>query len=216
MFILKLEQNLFEECNPDKIAQVEERREGDSIYRSLAVDFFDSVEEMTVEKRKYPYFFKYYLYLGTDFSSPADFKNKETERFLLAFYSKYCPEYVKASVYDAESGRVLEDYFEKEKIPGEAMQHFIPGKGPEDREEKKADGLELGEGQEEKPAISVLEGYHVFSQEEKQDIGSQLDALKNQFADQLKELNALIQPPREKEANIETGDSRNSEDKIIN
>ena len=39
---------------------------------------------------------------------------------------------------------------------------------------------------------TVLEGYHTFTTGEKNDIGGQLDALKSQFADQLKDLEALM------------------------
>ena len=38
----------------------------------------------------------------------------------------------------------------------------------------------------------ALDGYHEFSADEKKDVGGQLDALKSQFADQLKELEALM------------------------
>ena len=85
---------------------------------------------------------------------------------------------MKSAVY--EEGKALADYFYTEKVPGEAMQHFVPGKGAVKEEEPG------------KPAMSHLEGYHEFTEEEKQDIGGQLDALKSQFADQLKELEGLL------------------------
>lgn len=183
MFVLKLEQNLFAELAPDKINSVEEKKEGDSLFRTLAVNFWDGAKKITVEKRKYPYFYKYYLYLdeGTE---PVDLKSEQGIRLLLAFYQTYCPEYVKDSVYDETGEKGLEDYFDREKIPGESMQHYVPGQGAVEEEENQPE--------EDQPAVSTLEGYHAFTEEEKGDIGGQLNALKDQFADQLKELEALM------------------------
>ena len=64
------------------------------------------------------------------------------------------------------------------------MQHFVPGKGLEE------------ELEEEKPEVPVhsgqLEGYHAFSGDVQDDFSNQLDELKSRFADQLKELEALM------------------------
>lgn len=203
MFVLKLEKNVFEELNQDKIPEAVERQEGDSVYRSLSVDFSDLAEIMTVEKRKYPYFYKYYLYLDKELSNPVDFKSEKAVRFLLAFYGKYCPDYVKISVYEPESEKGLEDYFYRERIPGDYMQHFTAAGSEQDgnKQEKQVSDsgdyeesgvLRKKKGESDEPAVSVLEGYHAFTEDEKEDIGSQLDALKNQFADQLKDLEALM------------------------
>lgn len=196
MFVLKLEQNLFDECAPEKRKRVEEQREGDCIFRRLEVDFFEEVEVMTVERRKYPYFYKYYLYWNQNYDSPIDLRTEKGIRFLLAFYGKYCPDYVKDSCYCPQKSTKLEDYFDTEKIPGEAMQHFVPGKGAEN-EEACADS-----SRKDAPAISVLEGYHAFDETEKQNIGNQLDALKDQFADQIKELSKLMEQQK-KEKRVE-------------
>lgn len=189
MLILKLEQNLFQELDPGKmsltgIKKVTTWLEGDSVFRSTPVDFFEGVSSMTMEKRKYPYFYKYYLYFNEEMEQAIELKSEEGARFLLAFYQKYHPEYVKDPVYKEEMGMKPEVYFYMEKIPGASMQRFVPGKGLEE---------EISEEKKNVPAMSGnLEGYHEFSQEEKQDIGGQLDALKDQFADQLKELEALM------------------------
>ena len=187
MFILKLEQNLFHECSPDKIFDVKEEHRGESVFRTLSVDFYPSVDTMTVERRKYPYFFKYYLYWDGDLWNPIDFKTEEAAVFLLAFYKKYCPHYVKNPLYKAEDKKELADYFYTERIPGESMQHYGAGGKTFGETCPKA-----SEKQEEKPAVSTLEGYHEFNEEEKKDIGGQLDALKAQFADQLAELSGLL------------------------
>lgn len=191
MLILKLEQNLFQELDPAKmslagIKKVTTWLEGDSVFRSSPVDFFEGVSSMTMEQRKYPYFYKYYLYFNEEMEEAVSLKSEEGARFLLAFYEKYHPEYVKSPVYKEEIGMKPEEYFYMEKIPGASMQRFIPGKGLEDE-------ICSEQNQEAAPAMSGnLEGYHEFSQEEKQDIGGQLDALKGQFADQLKDLEALM------------------------
>lgn len=191
MFILKLEQNLFAECSTKKIASAKEYEKGDSVYRSLEVDFYENVKTMTVEKRKYPYFFKHYLYFDENLTEAIEFKAEETKKFLLAFYEKYCPEYLKENPVQYEEGKELADYFQTEKVPGESMQHFVVGEGAISEEELEA--------KKEEPAVSVLEGYHKFDEEEKQDISSQLDALKDQFADQLKELENLMNLQKGKE-----------------
>lgn len=209
MFVLKLEKNIFEELSQDRITEAVERREGDSVYRSLSVDFSDLAEVMIVEKRKYPYFYKYYLYLDKELSNPVDFKSEKGVRFLLAFYGKYCPDYVKTSAYEPESGKGLEDYFYRERIPGDYMQHFTAAESETDgiQQEKqesdsgdyeKSAAFEKKKGEADEPAVSVLEGYHAFTEDEKEDIGSQLDALKNQFAEQLKDLEGLLkQSPKD-------------------
>ena len=178
MFALKIAQNLFEECSPDKISDVTETRKEDSVFRTLSIDISGVKKVITVEQRQYPFFYKYELYLDKKWDQPIDFKSKEGILVLLGFYNTYHPEYLKSAVY--EEGKALADYFYTEKVPGEAMQHFVPGKGAVKEEEPG------------KPAMSYLEGYHEFTEEEKQDIGGQLDALKSQFADQLKELEGLL------------------------
>ena len=182
MQVLKLEQNIFEEFG--KLAFVKEEVKADSVFRSIDVDFFDGIEKAVVEKRKYPYFYKYYLYLGDDFTNHITLREEKGARFLLAFYQRFCPDYIKNPEYDEVLGMKPDYYFHMEVIPGESMQHFIPGKGSVDEvippEKKDAQGYR------------VLEGFHEFSEEEKKDVGGQLDALKNQFADQLKELEALM------------------------
>ncbi|MDO4554304.1 MAG: hypothetical protein Q4B70_04060 [Lachnospiraceae bacterium] len=212
MFILKLEQNLFNECSPKKIKEAEEYQEGESIFRTLFVDFYDSVKKMTVEKRKYPYFFKYYLYWDENLSEPVDFKSEEGTDFLLGFYKKYCPSYLKKEVFigkentngnpDASKKKKrLEDYFETNQIPEEAMQRFVAGGALDFEDDKEtSDNQEESAGQkkaEPAPAVSVFSGYHEFNEEEKQDIGSQLASLKAQFADQLLELDQLMKKPIE-------------------
>lgn len=191
MFILKLEQNLFAECNPKKIASAKEDRQGDSIFRSLEVDFCENIKTMIVEKRKYSYFFKHYLYWDENLTEPVDFKEEKAKKFLLAFYKKYCPDYLKDSAVEYEEGKELADYFQTAKIPGDSMQHFVPGEGAVADEE-----LERKKNQ---PAYVALDGYHIFDKEEKQHIDSQLDALKDQFADQLKELEGLMNLQKGKE-----------------
>lgn len=192
MLILKLEQNLFQELDPNQLSlkgikKVTTWLEEDSVFRSTPVDFFDGVREMTVERRKYPFFYKYYLYLGEDLTKNVELRSETGARFLLAFYQKYHPDYVKDPIYKEEIGMDPEVYFYMEKIPGASMQRFIPGKGLEDEVEP------APKKEEEGPVMStVLEGYHEFTKEEKTDIGSQLDALKSQFADQLKDLEALM------------------------
>ena len=57
MQVLKLEQNIFEEIG--KLSFVTEEMKGDSVFRSISVDFYETVKKKTVEKRKYPYFYKY-------------------------------------------------------------------------------------------------------------------------------------------------------------
>lgn len=189
MLILKLEQNLFQELDPAKmcpegIKKVTTWLEEEGLFRSIPVDFFEGVETMTMEKRKYPYFYKYYLYFNGELDTPVALKSELGAKFILAFYQKYHPDYVKDPVYKKELGMKPEEYFYMEKIPGASMQHFVPGKGLEE---------EVLKEKETTPAMSGnLEGYHEFSQEEKQDIGGALDALKGQFADQLKELEALM------------------------
>jgi len=182
MQVLKLEQNIFEEFG--KVAFVGEWTKGDSVFRSLDVDFFNQITKATVEKRKYPYFYKYYLYFEDDFENIISLRDKDGVEFLIAFYQRFCPDYVKNPVFDEDIGMNPADYFYMEMIPGESMQHFVPGKGLVDEvlppEKKGAQGYR------------VLDGFHEFSEEEKKDVGGQLDALKNQFADQLKELEALM------------------------
>lgn len=189
MLILKLEQNLFIELDPgkirmDKIRKVTTWVEGESVFRCTPVDFFDGVTSMTIEKRKFPYFYKYYLYFNDDFTRNVELRTDVGARFILAFYNKYCPDYVKNPVYDETIGMKPEEYFYMEKVPGAAMQHYVPGKGLEEELEKEKPKVPVYSGQ--------LEGYHEFSKEEQGDISSQLDVLKNQFADQLKELEALM------------------------
>lgn len=184
MLVLKLEQNLFQELNKEKIESVREWAEGDSVFRQIDVDFYEGVLTMTVEKRKYPYFYKYYLYLGENLEKNVELRSEAGAKFILAFYKKYCPDYLKNPIYNEEIGMKPEEYFYMEKVPGESMQHFIPGKGLEE---------EVNGQQEDVPAYSgSMEGYHEFTEEEKSDISGQLDALKDQFADQLKELEALM------------------------
>lgn len=182
MLILKLEQNLFQELGG--ISHVEERQEGDSVWREIDVDFCEGVSKVCVERRKYPFFYKYYIYFNGDFSTNIELRQEEGAKFLIGFYERFCPSYVKQPQYDAAIGMDPEVYFYMDQIKGEAMQHFIPGKGLaeelEETEAKKEDGYR------------ALEGYHSFSEEEKKDVGSQLDALKEQFADQMKELEALM------------------------
>lgn len=182
MLVLKLEQNLFQELG--RLPSVNERTEGDSVFRTMDVDFYEGISNVTVEKRKYPFFYKYYLYFNGNLSENVELRQEEGARFLIAFYSKFCPSYVKNPVYNVETGMDPEEYFHMDLIEGEAMQHFVPGKGL----------VEELEGPEKKDnqGYRALEGYHEFSEEEKQDVGGQLDALKNQFADQLKELEALM------------------------
>lgn len=191
MFILKLEQNLFAECSPEKIASAKEYKKGDSIFRTLEVDFAQNIKTMTVEKRKYPYFFKHYLYWNENLEKEVDLKEEEAKKFLLAFYRRYRPEYLKEMSVEYEEGKNLADYFQTDKIPGESMQHFTAGEG--------AVSEETLEKKKEEPAYAALEGYHEFNEEEKQDISGQLDALKNQFADQLKELEELMNLQKGKE-----------------
>ena len=62
-------------------------------------------------------------------ASCKSFREKEGAEFLIAFYQKYCPSYVKNPVFDAETGMKPDEYFYMNVIPGESMQHFIPGKG---------------------------------------------------------------------------------------
>lgn len=182
MVILKIEQNLYEEIK--KIPGVKKEEKGDALFLTIDVDFFDGVQKMTVEKRKYPYFYKYYLYLDGDYSEPVSLKEEKGARFLLAFYLRFCPDYVKNPEYQPDLGMKAEEYFYMERIPGASMQHFIPGKGLVEEV--------LPEEKREAQGYRALDGYHEFSKEEKADVGSQLDALKNQFADQLKDLNALL------------------------
>ena len=63
------------------------------------------------------------------------------------------------------------------------MQQFSAEKGME-------------EGEEKKPAVPVfsgqMEGYHAFEEKDTEDFSSQMDALKSQFADQLKDLEGLM------------------------
>ena len=59
MQVLKLEQNIFEELG--KLSFVTEEVKGESIFRSIDIDFYDTVKKITVEKRKYPYFYKYFF-----------------------------------------------------------------------------------------------------------------------------------------------------------
>lgn len=182
MQVLKLEQNLYEEFG--KLAFAKEEGKGDSVFRSINVDFLDGVEKATAEKRKYPYFYKYYLYFGDDFENNISLREKKGAEFLIAFYQRFCPDYIKNPVFDGNIGMDPAVYFHMELIPGETMQHFVPGKGSADElippEKKDAQGYR------------ALDGYHEFSAEEKKDVGGQLDALKSQFADQLKELEALM------------------------
>lgn len=176
MLILKLEQNLFEELG--KVPFVVERQEGDSVWRTMDVDFCEGIFKVAVERRKYPFFYKYYIYFNEELSRNAELRQEQGARFLICFYQRFCPSYVKEPIYDAECGMDPERYFHIDRIEGEAMQHFVPGKGlVKELEEKEQD-----------QGYRALEGYHEFSEEEKQDVGSQLDALKDQFADQLKEL----------------------------
>jgi len=182
MQVLKLEQNLFEEIG--KLADSVEEREGSSVFRSMDGDFYKEMKKITVEKRKYPYFYKYYLYFGDDRKKNVSLREKEGAEFLIAFYQKFCPAYIKDPKFDEEAGMIPDRYFHMNVIPGESMQHFVPGKGsvkeviPE--EKRNAQGYQ------------ALDGFHKFSEEEKKDVGGQLDALKSQFADQLKELEALM------------------------
>jgi hypothetical protein len=182
MQVLKLEQNIFEELG--KLSFVTEERKGDSVFRSIPVDFYETVKKITVEKRKYPYFYKYYLYFGDDSGQEISFREKAGVEFLIAFYQKYCPEYVKNGRYDEEAGVKPDLYFHMNLIPGESMQHFVPGKGSVEEvipeEKRNAQGYR------------ALDGFREFTAEEKKDVGSQLDALKGQFADQLKDLEALL------------------------
>ena len=182
MQVLKLEQNIFEEFG--KTAGAVEETRGDSVFRTITVDFYGDVAKATVEKRKYPYFYKYYLYFGEDFENNKSVREKEGAEFLIAFYQKYCPDYVKNPVFDEETGMKPDVYFHINVIPGESMQHFIPGKGSVEEvipeEKRNAQGYQ------------ALDGFHKFSEEEKKDVGGQLDALKSQFADQLKDLEALL------------------------
>ncbi|MBE5956136.1 MAG: hypothetical protein E7253_06765 [Lachnospiraceae bacterium] len=182
MQVLKLEQNLFEELG--RIVSVTEEARDDSLFRSMAVDFYKKAEKITVEKRKYPYFYKYYLYFGEDLLNPVSLREREGAEFLIAFYQKFCPDYVKNPNFDEEAGMKPDLYFHMNLVPGESMQHFVPGKGSVEevipKEKRDAQGFR------------VLDGFHEFSEEEKKDVGGQLDALKNQFADQLKELEALL------------------------
>lgn len=182
MRILKLEQNLFEEMR--KLPAAKEERSGDSVFYTMDVDFCQGVSEMTVEKKKYPYFYKYYLYLNGNRKESVSLRSEEGARFLLAFYNEYCPDYVKNSVYNEEIGMEPEVYFYMDMIPGESMQHFIPGKGSVEEI--------MGPDKKNVQGYRVLEGYHEFSEDEKKDVDGQLDALKNRFADQLKELEALM------------------------
>lgn len=189
MLILKLEQNLFLELDPDKISKDKIKKvttwvDGDSVFRSTPVDFYEGVASMTVEKRKFPYFYKYYLYFNDNFKKNVELRSEEGAKFILAFYGRYSPEYVKNPVYDEAVGMKPEEYFYMEKIPGAAMQHYVPGKGLEEELEGEKPQVPVYSGQ--------LEGYHAFSKEEQGDISSQLDALKSQFADQLKDLEALM------------------------
>jgi hypothetical protein len=182
MQVLKLEQNLFHEIG--KLPFFTEMVKGDSVFRSMDVDFYPNVKKITMEKRKYPYFYKYYLYFGDDLEQNLSFREKAGAEFLIGFYLKFCPEYVKNPVYNEEIGMKPEEYFHMQMIPGESMQHFVPGKGSVEEvvpeEKRNAQGYQ------------ALDGFHQFSEEEKKDVGGQLDALKSQFADQLKELEALM------------------------
>ena len=187
MFILKLEQNLFYECRPEKMEGVQEEKQGDSVFRTLKVDFDTEVETMTVEKRKYPYFFKYYLYWNGDRETVLDFKEEKTIRFILGFYKRYCPEYLKNSEYSGDPEQRLADYFYTEKVPGEAMQHFKAAGEEMDDMESMENSSEI-----EEPAVSTMEGYHEFNKEEKDDLAGQLDALKSKFADELAQLQELM------------------------
>ena len=182
MQVLKLEQNLFEEIR--KIPSVMEEKKGDSVFLSIDVDFYGDVKKATVEKKKYPYFYKYYLYLGDDLEESVSVREKAGAEFLIAFYKKYCPDYVKNGKYEDEIGMKPDYYFHMNLVPGESMQHFVPGKGSVEEvipeEKRNAQGYQ------------ALDGFHKFSEEEKKDVGGQLDALKSQFADQLKDLEALL------------------------
>ena len=55
MLVLKLEQNLFQELG--RLPSVNERTEGDSAFRTMDVDFYEGISNVTVEKRKYPFFY---------------------------------------------------------------------------------------------------------------------------------------------------------------
>lgn len=182
MQVLKLEQNLFEEMR--KLPSVMEEKKGDSVFLSIDVDFYEDVKKATVEKKKYPYFYKYYLYLGDDLEESVSIREKVGAEFLMAFYKTYCPDYVKNGTFEEEIGMKPDYYFHMNLIPGESMQHFVPGKGSVEevvsKEKRNAQGYQ------------ALDGFHKFSEEEKKNVGGQLDALKSQFADQLKDLEALL------------------------
>lgn len=182
MQVLKLEQNLFQELG--KIDGVIEKKKGESIFRTLRTDLFSGLQTITAEKRKYPYFYKYYLYFGEDLENPVSLREEKGAEFLIRFYEHFCPAYVKNNVYNKEAGMQPDLYFHMDVIPGESMQHYVPGEGAVDEKPE--------EEKKEMQGYRALEGYHEFSEEEKQDVGSQLDALKDQFADQLKELEALM------------------------
>ena len=187
MFKLKLEQNLFYECSPEYIKEAAEEQKGDSVFRTLKMDPGAGAESITIERRKYPYFFKYYLYLNEDREHPVDFKTEEGIKILHAFYKKYRPEYLKISDYEEGTEKALSDYFYTEKVPGEAMQHFQAA----GEEMEETDPLKQKE-KEAEPAVSTMEGYHEFNVEEKEDIAGQMDALKSQYAEELAKLQALI------------------------
>lgn len=181
MQVLKLEQNLFLELG--KLNHVKETTKGDSVFRTIPVDFLEDVEQVTVEKKKYPFFYKYYLYFGEDFANPESLREERGAQFLISFYQKFCPNYVKNPIYDKNIGMKPDMYFHMEIIPGEAMQHFVAGEGAVE---------EISEEKNDVQGYFAMEGYHMFSEEEKKDVSSQLDALKDQLADQMKELEALM------------------------
>ena len=188
MLLLKLENDLFLELDPnklstDKISKVTVEVKEDSVFRSIPVDFFYGVTVMTMEKRKFAFFYRYFLYFNEDYSKNMELRSELGARFVLAFYNRYFPEYVKNPVYDESIGMKPEEYFYMEKMQGAAMQQFSAEKGMEEgREEKNPDA----------PVYSEMEGYHAFEEKDTEDFSSQMDALKSQFADQLKDLEGLM------------------------
>lgn len=189
MLILKLENDLFLELDPDRlrtdrINRVTIEVKKDSVFRSIPVDFFEGVQVMTMERRKYSFFYKYYLYFNEDYSNNIELTTKIGAKFVLAFYNRYFPEYVKNPYYNEEIGMKPDEYFYMEKLQGASLQHYAADK---ETDEKQCDK------RTEVPAYSASqEGYHAFEENDAQDFTSQMDALKSQFAEQLKDLESFM------------------------
>ena len=131
MLAFTLYKNLYYSLDPDQMEGAEEIRRGDIRFRRLVLDLPETPEftELTAEERYVPYGTLYSFYINDD-RMHADLTDLRTKRFLLAFYRRYFPDYLKEEyrgdypLEDGEESRKkllsvdILDCFEVDHMPG--------------------------------------------------------------------------------------------------